>query len=1049
MRTKLFVNEFFYLDNQVKERIACQKPDFDAFGAIVFYRTYSRLVNNLQEQWCDVVFRVIEGVFSIRKDYSIKNNLRWDEAAAQAYAAKMAQAMFDMKWLPAGRGLWAMGTSFVYERGSMALNNCAYTKLGGNERLAEDFCWMMDALMLGVGVGFRAEREPLEIHKPIGTFEHYVLDSREGWCDLLRKLINAYLIPNRKKPNPHFDLVRPLGEPIKGFGGQASGPGPLKELYHRVDKWLRNGHETDVVRLKTDIANSIGTCVVAGNVRRSAELALGSVQDEVFMDLKDYDMYPEREDFGYMSNNSAEFYSDDDFELLGEVARRVTVRGEPGCVNLRNIQYARIGEPMNGLKLDMADGINPCQSASVFMLTPNGLRKLGQLTVGDLIWSQTGWTKIVKKWSTGIKKVFKYQTTAGSFEGTENHRIISNYHKIEVGKATTIDALRGPYKVVDPKANPQAILDGLVVGDGTVKAGETCLYIGNDDSELFSSEVAPLIFHCKDKNRYLVASNLQVSYTHERTVPEKYLNGHRQNVCSFLRGLYSANGSICGNRVTLKAASFKLIEQVQIMLSSIGIRSYFTTNKSAAVEHHNGTYVSRKSYDLNITIDRHKFAESIGFIQQYKMDKLNSIKVNSSDKKDAYDIISVEYLGEEEVFDITVDNLPHTYWCAGLNVSNCGEIPLEDKELCNVVETVPTRCTSHKDWLKACDYATFYSSNVSLLMTHSHETNAVLIRNRRIGVGIIDWTGWVHQESMHKVVKYMRMGYKHIRRMNHKYNSEMGVPDAIRVTTIKPGGTTPKLAKRTPGMGYPTFRETLRRIRIAVTNPIKPYLDSANIPFEPCYDDPNGTHIYAYPTVQGPAPPAEEITLWEQAMNLVAVQRHWADNSVSNTLYFKPKWRLDFSRSYALGDDKERDYIAHEALIEHDIVMPKAELLKAQGDKLLVDYDTKTKIKFRVNKWNFVEVSLYHFDPNHEEDEIEKVLSLIVPNIKACSLLPHTAKGAYRQMPEEGLTPTEYAERIATISEIDWAGFTGSDGEAEKYCQGASCVLPIYKNLPI
>lgn len=1050
MVAKPFVNEMFYLNSSIIKKLAKRKPKFDAFGAIVFFRTYSRIIDGVQERWHDVVRRVIEGTMSIRKDWYIKNNIYWDEKKWQKYAGKLAESMFDMKWLPAGRGLWAMGTQFVFDRGSMALNNCGLAKLGGNDRLANDIHWLMDALMLGVGVGFEAIRQPLKFYTPTGTFIHYVQDSREGWCHLIQMLIEAYLMPDRKVPDPRFDLVRGPGQPIKGFGGFSSGPDPLKKLFYQVKEWLENGESIDVVRLKTDIANAVGVCVVAGNVRRSAELAKGSIQDEVFMDLKDYDKYPDREDWGYMSNNSVALFNDDDFERLGEVAKRVVVRGEPGVMNLRNMPLGRVGEPMDGLRPDEADGFNPCQPASAKVLTPKGIRRFDEVTVGDLIWSQNGWTKIVKKWSTGINPVYRYRTTAGCFEGTEGHRVVSNHMKVEARNATSIDSLRGPYEKTIPN-QIQAIMDGLVLGDGTQQGNNINLCIGKDDSDYFQSEIASKIYNIADRHNghyHVETTFTSLPYTYQRQVPDMYLKAERQTVCSFLRGLYSANGSLCGNRITLKASSFEVIEQVQMMLSSVGIRSYYTTNKPTLVKHNNGEYLSKQSYDLNIAEDRQRFAESIGFIQKYKTDALQEMISRLKKKgpiRDTYDIVSIEYMRDEETWDITVDNHTHTYWSQCLNVSNCGEIPLCDKELCNVVETLPTMCKDYKDWLNACEYATFYASTVSLLPTHRHETNQVLVKNRRIGVGIVDWTGWVISESMHRVVKYMREGYKLIRKKNAEFNGEAGVPAAIRVTAIKPGGTTPKLASKTPGIGYPTFCETLRRIRVAANNPICPLLDRAGVPFEPCYNDPQGTRIYAYPTMQGPAPPADQVSLWEQAMNLICVQRHWSDNSVSNTLYFKPKWRLDFMRSYSVDKhDSEYGKLMDEFATLFPEFAEKANLWgkEVTKQKITINGDNY-KVTIKANKWNEVEFSFYQFDPDHEEDIIEKVLSMLVPQIKSCSLLPHTAKGAYRQMPEEGLTPVEYAELKAKIKEVDWTDFAGSDGEDQKYCEGPTCMVPI------
>lgn len=375
---------------------------------------------------------------------------------------------------------------------------------------------------------------------------------------------------------------------------------------------------------------------------------------------------------------------------------------------------------------------------------------------------------------------------------------------------------------------------------------------------------------------------------------------------------------------------------------------------------------------------------------------------------------------------------------------------------CNVVETCPTVCPSVHTWYEACEYATFYASTVSLLPTHRPETNRVVLRNRRIGVGIIDWSGWVHAEGLHRVTAYMREGYDVVTAVNQRENAAAGVPESIRKTTIKPGGTGPKLPGRTPGIGNPTFDYTLRRMRVAANNPICPVLDAAGVPWEADFFDPKGTRIYEYPTLQGPAQPADQVSLWEQAMNLVTVQREWSDNAVSNTLYFKPKWELIVSETTFIRDwkgdlDKQRfDQVKSESWLG---ALHGAQHC-ADVDGIFLDWieggakgqesgnDEEFKWLFRRNKYGELEMRVWKYDPNHEEDVIEKVLSAIVPLIKSCSLLPHTPKGAYRQMPEEGITKEEYEKRLAAISKIDWSTFRGSDGVDEKFCTGPVCELP-------
>lgn len=364
----MYVNEFFNINDEIVDEICDMKPKFgyNGFGEFVFYRTYSRIKENgKNESWNDVVLRVIEGVMSIRKDWYVKNRIVWDEVKWQSYAKQMAISMFNMKWLPPGRGLWAMGTPFVYQNGAMALNNCGFTKIHPDQRMSADFAWMMDALMLGVGIGFEPSIGPITIYQPKGSFIYQIPDSREGWVNSVKLLIDSYLFPNYKRIDFNYSLIRKRGLPIKGFGGLASGPDPLVELHIKITNLIvcYAQKQISAVRLLTDIGNLIGVCVVAGNVRRSAEIAIGNVYDEEFMDLKDYTKYPERANFGWMSNNTVKFHNTEDFEKMGSIAKRVTLRGEPGGMNMKNMPHGRIGK-FDPVREDMAEGLNPLTLAA-------------------------------------------------------------------------------------------------------------------------------------------------------------------------------------------------------------------------------------------------------------------------------------------------------------------------------------------------------------------------------------------------------------------------------------------------------------------------------------------------------------------------------------------------------------------------------------------------------------------------------------------------------------------------------------------------------------
>jgi len=223
------------------------------------------------EEYFETVRRVVEGVFSMQKDRSVTKNFHWDEEEGLKHAKKMYHKIWNFKMTPPGRGFWMMGTKFVKERGTSCLNNCAFVSTQDIDiKLSKPFCWTMDALMLGVGVGFDTRgKDILEIKQPNYIDKIYkISDDREGWVKSLKYVLDGFF-DGSDIPIFNYSRIRPKGEPIKGFGGIASGPDPLENLLENIKKLLTEkiGKKLSSVNI-TDIFNNIGKCVVAGNVRR-------------------------------------------------------------------------------------------------------------------------------------------------------------------------------------------------------------------------------------------------------------------------------------------------------------------------------------------------------------------------------------------------------------------------------------------------------------------------------------------------------------------------------------------------------------------------------------------------------------------------------------------------------------------------------------------------------------------------------------------------------------------------------------------------------------
>jgi len=377
-----------------------------------------------------------------------------------------------------------------------------------------------------------------------------------------------------------------------------------------------------------------------------------------------------------------EYYRVKAKDVLSQIAEAAWICGDPGLFYIDTVQKNTFGTYIHDSLKPIS--CNPCQPGWATVLTKKGISTFNNINIGDEIWSEDGWVKVINKIDNGIKSVFKYSTTSGSFYGTENHRIKSYGKKIEVDKAETIDNIQ--FNAETSCYDIQAIMDGLLIGDGSVHGSSNNLIhlcVGENDNDYFDSEIKNLfIKHRPGLHSTPIAWEVKTDLTYEdipktydRKIPDKYKFAGKDTVVAFLKGLFSANGCVLEDygRITLKASSFQIIEDVQMMLSSIGIGSYYTTNKSKEVEFCNGVYNCKQSYDLNITSDSLKFERKIGFLQKYKQEKLKKLRNIKRNKfKKTFDIKEKIYISTENVFDITVDGESHTYWSGGLNVSNCG-----------------------------------------------------------------------------------------------------------------------------------------------------------------------------------------------------------------------------------------------------------------------------------------------------------------------------------------------------------------------------------------
>ena len=619
-------------------------------------------------------------------------------------------------------------------------------------------------------------------------------DSREEWGNIVKRASDCLM--SGGGIGVDYSILRPSGRTLSKTGGISSGPLPLMSS-----------------------VNEIGRNVMQGGSRRSAIYASLNWQHEdiyAFLDAKNWSAtltQLKAEDFNFpapfdMTNMSINW--DTDF-----IESKVTPKLWFDSVK----QMCKTGEPghsYNFYENEKDTGRNACQPAFATVLTPEGISEIGSIKVGDLIWSGTKYTPVVKKWYTGNKAVYKYKTTAGVFIGTKNHKIFQSGERVQVSEATSIDSITGNNS--SPILDSQDIVDGLIIGDGSIhKASNTLVYltVGSKDLDYFTNAIVTkfkkerpgLTSGAWEVDTTIQAEELPKTYLRE--VPSRFLYGNASKVQGFLRGLFSANGSLAGKRVTLKQTSYKLIRQVQMMLSSIGISSYITVNKSKNNLFSNGIYIMKESYDINITKDRNVFKNKIGFIQKYKQEKLEQLctSIISTQSKTTYDISSIEYIGDFDVFDIMVEAEEHSYWTGGLLVSNCTEFTSEDdSDVCNLGSINFGNIKSVEELKDVVNLASKFLVCGSIRGDLPYEkVIEVRAKNRKIGLGLMGIHEWLLQRDKDYIVdeelkQWLQVYKDESKRSADEHSDRFFINRPKKYRAVAPAGTIGILASTSTGI---------------------------------------------------------------------------------------------------------------------------------------------------------------------------------------------------------------------------------------------------------
>lgn len=813
-----------------------------------------------------------------------------------------------------------------------------------------DFSWAIERLMLGGGVGFSCDkperlgvvRQGTVLHRDENDSDFIVPDKREGWGELIFRVFEAYLGTPATSSTLTYStsLIRPAGTPIKTFGGTASGPDILIHGVNRICEVLDNAvgrYLTSVDVL--DCMNIIGSIVVAGNVRRSAEIAVGSAHDTDYLMAKRWDLgnIPiERA----MSNNSI-FVSADEMKNLPDLVwEGYKGNGEPyGFINLEAARkFGRMGEERFDPTIV---GVNPCVTADTWVQTKLGPRRVSELTVDalDVVSSFDATVngkhyKAVPFWETGIKDVLKLVTSEGySLRLTSNHKVLTpdkgwvEAGDLEIGDAIVLHDHFGTTWGGSGSEDDGYVL-GHLVGDGTFYQDTPCVCVWDTDpghaapKERLTRIMSEMPHRMDWKGWRRVHDTHQVRSMHVglRELAAKFgiFNGNKTITDSveaassdfyvgFLRGLFDTDGHVegfstaGGVSIRLSQSDLPMLEAVQRMLLRLGIKcSLRSMHDEGFRDMPGGSYWTKKSYRLIISgAHAERFMHVVGFEDTVKRAKWEERASNNKrgfyNKPMVATVADLTYDGSEMVYDCTVDEV-HAFDANGLYVHNCAEIFLADRESCNLSEIFLPMIDSKEELVDIAVLLYKVQKAIAAMPYLDYTSDQITSANMRLGLGI---TGVA--QALDKL-DWLDDTYNAVRVTDKAWSDAHGWPESVRLTTIKPSGTLSLLPGVTPGV-HPGFsRRFVKRMRMAAIDPLVKYCAEKGFHVEPLrnfdgsIDD--RTVVVSFPcSFPDNTIVAENMSALQQLDLVRELQRVWADNSISVTVYYRMS-ELDEIREY-------------------------------------------------------------------------------------------------------------------------------------------------------
>lgn len=821
---------------------------------VLVFSKYARWIpeENRRETWDEVVDR--NKAMHLKKFPFLKEKLDW------AY-----ELVREKKVMPSMRSLQFAGEAI--EKMNQRMFNCSFTLIDSIESFSE----VMNLLMAGCGVGYSVQKRHINLLpdlNPHSDAEYYLIeDSIDGWSKAVYQLIVSYYGIN---PKPLFDYsaIRPKGARLKTSGGKAPGPDQLKNSLNEIDKLLKSAVEFGNSKLTSlevhDIVCHIADAVVSGGIRRSACIVLFDQDDREMMDCKSGDWWNENPQRA-RANNSV-----------------ILLRGSVSEEEFKQLLYktrdSKAGEPGIYWTNDLDLGTNPCLTEDSILITKHGVRKLKDVNIGDKIWTSEGWSTVTAKWKTGIKPAYTVSSLYGNLPCTLNHFIVEKGLKKQVRDADSIDSFTFVSSELYSDFEPFEIknIEDKIVSAVSASEIEVCAFLSG--FSLANAKVTDSYenrYVALPKSKVTSSCNFNLDYLSEDCnvlylkKEDKYIMDHKKILSLEDLTNFEATGTLPDKayRLDFKRLRYWLAGYLcnSLDFTSEGAQVYFTHQKTmleiqvllSAMNIRAKSFKTGQLYGLKITDSLpylyYLYKDfTFCFLEQLKNhEKLQSLEAEKFQSFKTSSVIDSPIteqipLGNLEVWDITVDNKLHTFWCGGCNISNCVEIGLNPDQFCNLSIANVSNIKSQEDLNDRVQAAAFlgtlqasYTDTMPGLNPNWKETTDA---EALLGVSM---SGMASME----INKYDTKEAAQIAVWENIETAKLiGIKPAARITCIKPDGNSALVLGVGSGIHALHAPYYLRRVRLNKQESIYKYF-AKEIPelVEDCYFNPGTTAILTIP----------------------------------------------------------------------------------------------------------------------------------------------------------------------------------------------------------